>query len=126
MADTESKGFEPTDEDFESWSDERESESVREAAGMFKTKYVVGGGTFFAKAPSGSVYRLPLGISIDQFEALSSEDDVESVSALKAIVETFAPDDAEKLAGEPILVLGDMLSKYGSVVAKVQGASLGE
>lgn len=125
MPDTDGSAFEPTDADFEGWSDEHEEEAVRRAADLFRVKYVVGDGTFFAKAPSGNVYRLPLGISIDQFRALDGSD-AESVSALRSIVASFAPDDADKLAGEPILVLGDMLSKYGAVVAKVQGASLGE
>lgn len=118
----------PSAEDFDTWDPVHENEAIEKVAKGFKVKYLIDAddAAFFALTPSGGVYRLPLGISVSDFDALMNLDDGDSVAALKGILDAFGGGDAKKLEAEPLATIADMLSAYGRVIAKVQGAGLGE
>lgn len=130
----EKKGY-PTSEDFESWTADEETAAAKDAASAYEVKsvlrpgYVTEGGakepSVFVLAPSGHVYRFPLGVSISMYDALSEAGD-RSISALKAILAATCPDDADALEGEPVIVVNNVMRAYGEAVSRVQGVTLGE
>ena len=125
MADERST-WEPTDEDFEAWDEARDEKAFSALADSFRVRHVIGDSHYFGKAPSGAVYRMPLGISIATFEALTADDSVDSISALKGLLEEFAPGQVGRLEREPIQVVMSLVQDYMSCVARAQGVSLGE
>lgn len=118
----------PTVEDFDAWDQEHEDKAIEKVAMGFRVKYLIDAddAVFFALTPSGGVYRLPLGISVSDFDALMNLEDGDSVAALKGILAAFGGGDAKRIEAEPIATIADMLAAYGKVVAKVQGVGLGE
>lgn len=125
MADEE-RVWEPTDEDFEAWDEKSDEEAFGALAESFMVRHVIGDSHYFGKTPSGTVYRMPLGISIATFEALTVDDGVDSISALKGLLEEFAPGQVGRLEREPIQVVMSLLQDYMACVARAQGVSLGE
>lgn len=118
--------WEPTDEDFESWDEGSDEEAFSHLAESFRVRHVIGDGHYFGKAPSGTVYRMPLGISIATFEALTADTNVESIEALKGLLAEFAPGQVESLEREPIQVVMSLVADYMGCVARAQGVTLGE
>lgn len=128
------KGY-PTAEDFEAWTADSEVDAAKEAAQVYEVKslimanYVTDSGakepSVFILAPSGNVYRFPLGVSISLFDSLSTAG-TESIEALKSILAATCPDDASALEDEPVVVVNNILKAYGQAVTRVQGVSLGE
>lgn len=117
----------PSVEEFDHWDDKAEEAALEEAAHGFTVKHVIKGGCFWGLAPAGMVYKLPLALSIDDFDRISnSSTDSESVEGLKSLLATFAPGQDKELAREPIQVVMNLLSEYGSVISKSQGADLGK
>lgn len=125
MAD-EKRAWEPTEEDFDAWDDASDEEAFAALAESFRVRHVIGDSHYFGKAPSGAVYRMPLGISIATFEALTSEDNVDSIDATKGLLEEFAPGQVSQLEHEPIQVVMSLIQDYMSCVARAQGVRLGE
>lgn len=118
--------WEPTDEDFDAWDEASDEEAFAALAESFRVRHVIGDSHYFGKAPSGAVYRMPLGISIATFEALTSEDNVDSIDATKGLLEEFAPGQVSQLEHEPIQIVMSLIQDYMSCVARAQGVSLGE
>lgn len=118
--------WEPTDEDFEAWDGAKDEEAFSALSGFYRPRHVIGDGHYFGKTPSGGVYRMPLGISIATFEALTSDTNVETIGALKGLLEEFAPGQVDRLEREPIQAVQSLLEDYLSCVVRAQGASLGE
>lgn len=125
MADEE-RVWEPTDEDFEAWDEASDEEAFAALAESFSVRHVIGDSHYFGKTQSGAVYRMPLGISIATFEALTVDDSTDSISALKGLLEEFAPGQVGRLEHEPIQSVMSLLQDYMTCVARAQGVSLGE
>lgn len=123
MAEAKKTAF-PSDEDFEGWDEEREKEAVDAARVAFGVKYVIGDMTFFAKAPSGNVYRIPLDITLDDSLKLASSDE-DAMMALKSLVGEDS-DMAESIEKEPVITITDIFEKYGKAIRRIQGVGLGE
>lgn len=118
--------WEPTDEDFEAWDEARDDEAFSALSASFRVRHAIGDGHYFGKAPSGSVYRMPLGISIATFEALTAEQSTDSAEALRGLLEEFAPGQVGELEHEPIQVVQNLLEDFLTCVVRAQGATLGE
>lgn len=119
----------PTLADFDSWTDEDEQAALNEVAEATKVRHIIKDNSYWGLAPGGSIYKLPLYLSISQFEGLSSaESDEESFEKIKAIIATFAgPEQAARLENEPLQVAYNLLQDYGATIAKTQGvADLGK
>ena len=56
----EEKEFEPTIEDFENWTEEKEQAEFERIADANKVMYVIGDNTLFVRTSAGNVYRLPI------------------------------------------------------------------
>ena len=91
-------------------------------------KHLIKDGSVWFLAPHGHIYKLPLALSIDDFVRLSDiKSDVEQIQTLKDMLTAFAGEEAAKeLAKEPVMVPMNILSAYGEIIAKVQGADLGK
>lgn len=119
----------PTKAEFDAWTPETEHEALAAIGEAFHVRHIIKGDTFWALAPNGKVYKLPLGLSIKDFEALSAEgnSDVQSISAVKDLIRSFAgPEQAESLEAQPVQVVMNILSQYGTVIRDSQGADLGK
>ena len=119
----------PTKAEFDAWTPESEHEALAAIAEAFHVRHIIKGDTFWALAPNGKVYKLPLGLSIKDFEALSAEgnSDVQSISAVKDLIRSFAgPEQAESLEAQPVQVVMNILNQYGTVIRDSQGADLGK
>ncbi|GAA6121894.1 hypothetical protein BPY_00020 [Bifidobacterium psychraerophilum] len=124
---TTKKTTSPTVADFEEWNDELEEQALIAASKGFAVRHVLKDGCFWGLAPNGKIYKLPLALSIDDFERISnSATDSESIDGLKRLLTTFAPGQEKDLSREPIQVVMNLLTEYGSVIAKSQGADLGK
>lgn len=119
----------PTKAEFDAWTPETEHEALAAIGEAFHVRHIIKGDTFWALAPNGKVYKLPLGLSIKDFEALSAEgnSDVQSISAVKDLIRSFAgPEQAESLEEQPVQVVMNILNQYGTVIRDSQGADLGK
>ena len=127
MAD-ENKAFEPTQEDFDSWSDEKEEQALADIAETFKVKHCIGDSTLFIKSASGNVYRLPLNPSYSQVAAIQQGGDDEAMDRLCDLIASGrgGKESAEKFKAEPMQTMVAALTLYGEILPKAQGVSLGE
>lgn len=119
----------PTKAEFDAWTPKTEHDALAAIGEAFHVRHIIKGDTFWALAPNGKVYKLPLGLSIKDFEALSAEgnSDVQSISAVKDLIRSFAgPEQAESLEEQPVQVVMNILNQYGTVIRDSQGADLGK
>lgn len=125
---TEKTNTTPTLADFDNWTEQDESNAIAEAAAKTKIRHIIKNGEYWALAPGGSIYKLPLFLSISDFEALSAAtDDTESIEQINRILTVFAGEDqAKQLEKEPYQVAINLLQDYGATLVKTQGADLGK
>lgn len=118
----------PCAADFESWTQEDEDKALEAAAEQMKVKHLIKDGSVWFLAPHDHIYKLPLALSIDDFARLSDlQSDTEQIQALKDILTSFAGKDAvRQLAKEPVMVPMNILTDYGEIISKMQGADLGK
>lgn len=122
------KNVMPSAADFEAWTQEDEDKALEAVATQMDVKHLIKDGSVWFLAPHGHIYKLPLALSIDDFVRLSDiKSDVEQIQTLKDMLTSFAGEEAAKeLAKEPVMVPMNILSAYGEIIAKVQGADLGK
>lgn len=122
------KNVMPSAADFEAWTQEDEDKALEAVATQMDVKHLIKDGSVWFLAPHGHIYKLPLALSIDDFVHLSDiKSDVEQIQTLKDMLTSFAGEEAAKeLAKEPVMVPMNILSAYGEIIAKVQGADLGK
>lgn len=122
------KNVMPSAADFDAWTQEDEDKALEDVAAQMDVKHLIKDGSVWFLAPHGHIYKLPLALSIDDFVKLSDiKSDVEQIQTLKDMLTAFAGEDAAKeLAKEPVMVPMNILSAYGEIIAKVQGADLGK
>ncbi|KAE8127294.1 hypothetical protein [Bifidobacterium tibiigranuli] len=118
----------PTIEEFDAWTDTAETEALHDISQRFHTRHIIKGDLFWALAPGGAIYKLPLALSINDFEALSNaQTDTESIEQIKRILSAFAGDkQSQQLEREPIQVVQNILDDYGRTITRSQGADLGK
>ena len=120
--------FEPTVEDFENWSEEKEQEEYKRIAGANKVMYVIGDSTLFVRTSAGNVYRLPMCPSYAEVSAIQNGTDDDAFEHLCSLIEggKGGADAAERFKAEPIQTMVRILEVFGEKLAKAQGATLGE
>lgn len=113
----------PTIEDFDAWTDEAEERAIAETAEQVRVRHVIKNGEYWALAPGGVIYKLPLLLSIKDFDALASAaDDSQSIEQIKRILTVFAGEEqARKLECEPMQVAFNLLKDYGETLSRTQG-----
>lgn len=118
----------PSIDEFDAWTDELERQALETQSANYKVRHIIRNDSYWALAPGGAMYRLPMAMSISDYERLSNaETDTEGIEQLKRIIETFAgKDQAKRLEREPVQVVMNILNDYGSAIARSQGASLGK
>ena len=118
----------PSIAEFEDWDETREAEALAEVANQVKVRHIIKNNEYWALTPGGTVYKLPLYLSIADFEALSNtQTDTESLEQVKRILTVFAGDEqAERLEHEPMQVAFNLIQDYGETLAKSQGVELGK
>lgn len=118
----------PTPEDFENWTDDDEQSALDAIASRMKIRHIIKNDEYWALAPGGVIYKLPMFLSIHDFEALSSAaDDSESIEQIKRILTQFAGEEqAKKLEAGPTQIAFNLLQDYGATLMKTQGVELGK
>ena len=118
----------PSIAEFEDWDETREAEALAEVANQVKVRHIIKNNEYWALAPGGTVYKLPLYLSIADFEALSgASTDTDSLDQVKRILTVFAGDEqATQLEREPMQVAFNLIQDYGETLAKSQGVELGK
>ena len=78
-------------------------------------RHIIKNNEYWALTPGGTVYKLPLYLSIADFEALSNtQTDTESLEQVKRILTVFAGDEqAERLEHEPMQVAFNLIQTTG-------------
>lgn len=124
----EEKEFEPTIEDFENWSEEKEQEEYKRIADANRVMYVIGDNTLFVRTSAGNVYRLPMCPSYAEVSAIQSGTDDDALEHLCSLIEggKGGADAAERFKAEPIQTMVKILEIFGEKLAKSQGSTLGE
>lgn len=127
MAD-EKRAFEPTAEDFDSWTDEKDEAALSEIAESFKVKHCIGDNTLFIKSAAGNVYRLPLNPSYAEVSAIQQGGDDEAMDHLCDLIAAGkgGKKSAEEFKREPMQTMVAALTLYGEMLPKAQGVGLGE
>lgn len=112
-----------TIEEFDAWNDKAEAEALAAAAQKVSVRHIIKNNEYWALTPSGHIYKLPLFLSIENFDALSNAaSDTESVEQIKRILAVFAGDEqAKQLEREPMQVAFNLIQDYGQLLAKTQG-----
>jgi hypothetical protein len=128
MARTKTTPDAPELSEFDEWDEQAESQALEELAARSKVKHIIKGDLFWALAPRGRIYKLPLALSITDFEALvNAQSDSESIEQIKTILHAFAGEaQAKQLESEPIQVMQAIINDYGATIARSQGAALGK
>lgn len=118
----------PKPSEFDNWDAQAETQALEELAVRSKVKHIIKGDLFWALAPRGRIYKLPLALSIKDFEALvNAQSDSESIEQIKTILHAFAGEaQAKQLESEPIQVMQSIINDYGSTIARSQGSTLGK
>lgn len=117
----------PTLADFNNWTAADDDAAIRQAATSFDVKHVIKNNQYWALAPGGRIYKLPLALSLDDYgRFMNAKNDMESIDGLRDMLNTFSPTQGEQIATEPIQVLQNLLSDYAAIIVKTQGVSLGE
>lgn len=118
----------PTIAEFDEWDEIKETEALEEVAKQVKVRHIIKNNEYWALTPGGTVYKLPLYLSIADFEALSNtQTDTESLEQVKRILTVFAGDEqAERLEHEPMQVAFNLIQDYGETLTKSQGVELGK
>jgi hypothetical protein len=113
----------PTPEEFDQWTEQDDRAALAAIADTMKVRHIIKNDCVWFLAPHGHLYKLPLTISINDFEQLSSaQDDAESAQSLKRILREFAGEEyASQLANEPVQVTINILAEYGTLITKAQG-----
>ncbi len=124
----EEKEFEPTIEDFENWTEEKEQAEFARIADANKVMYVIGDNTLFVRTSAGNVYRLPMCPSYAEVSAIQSGTDDDAMEHLCSLIEggKGGADAVERFKSEPIQTMVEVLKVFGEKLAKAQGATLGE
>ena len=118
----------PTIAEFDDWDETKETEVLAEVAKQVKVRHIIKNNEYWALTPGGTVYKLPLYLSIADFEALSgASTDTDSLDQVNRILTVFAGDEqAKQLEREPIQVAFNLIQDYGETLAKSQGVELGK
>ena len=107
----------PSVDEFMAWTDQDETAAIEAARESYTVRHVLKNGEYWALLPGGHVYKLPLALSIDDFDRLgNAANDTESIQALRVLLETFGGREQATL----------LAKDYGDVIARTQGASLGK
>jgi hypothetical protein len=116
-----------TDADFDSWTEEDEAAAIQEMAKTMGIRYIISEGRFFvARFPDGHIIKVPVAVSLDDFEALP-DDSEGPVKQVQALLGFFGQEeDQEYLAGQNFPTVIDFASKYFDVFKRIAGASVGE
>lgn len=124
----EEKEFEPTIEDFENWTEEKEQAEFERIASANEVKYVIGDNTLFVRTSAGNVYRLPMCPSYAEVSAIQSGTDDDAMEHLCSLIEggKGGADAVERFKSESIQTMVEVLKVFGGKLAKAQGATLGE
>lgn len=124
----EEKEFEPTIEDFENWTEEKEQAEFERIASANEVKYVIGDNTLFVRTSAGNIYRLPMCPSYAEVSAIQSGTDDDALEHLCSLIEggKGGADAVERFKAEPIQTMVKILEVFGEKLAKAQGATLGE
>lgn len=120
----------PSDEEFESWDEDKEASAIADALGKLRVQHVVKvvedeSFVVFRCLPSNHRYWLSITPSLKQFDGLSADGE-ESIAALKAALRAISPNDADRIEAEPVQLIFKLADEYGKVIAKTQGVPLGE
>ena len=118
----------PSIAEFDDWDETKETEALAEVANQVKVRHIIKDNEYWALTPGGTVYKLPLYLSIADFEALSgASTDTDSLDQVKRILTVFAGDEqAKQLEREPMQVAFNLIQDYGETLAKSQGVELGK
>lgn len=124
----EKEEFEPTIEDFENWTEEKEQAEFERIADANKVMYVIGDNTLFVRTSAGNVYRLPMCPSYAEVSAIQSGTDDDAMEYLCSLIEggKGGADAVERFKSEPIQTMVEVLKVFGEKLAKAQGTTLGE
>lgn len=124
----EEKEFEPTVEDFENWTEEKEQAEFVRIASANEVKYVIGDNTLFVRTSAGNVYRLPMCPSYAEVSAIQNGTDDDAFEHLCTLIEDGkgGTDAVERFKSEPLQTMVKILEVFGEKLAKAQGATLGE
>lgn len=117
----------PTAEEFDAYTKEDERKALEAIHKQTEVKTMVKGDTFWALAPGGKTYKLPMFLSINQFKRLSEATDTDSIDTIVEIVRVFAGDkDADELLNAPIQTVMDIMNRFGEMIYLTQGADWGK
>ena len=124
----EEKEFEPTIEDFESWTEEKEQAEFERIADANRVMYVIGDNTLFVRTSAGNVYRLPMCPSYAEVSAIQNGTDDDAFEYHCSLIERGkgGADAVECFKAEPLQTMVKILEVFGEKLAKAQGATLGE
>ena len=124
----EEKEFEPTIEDFENWTDEKEQAELERIADANRVMYVIGDNTLFVRTSAGNIYRLPMCPSYAEVSVIQNGTDDDALEHLCTLIEggNGGTDAVECFKAEPIQTMVKILEVFGEKLAKAQGATLGE
>lgn len=124
----EEKEFEPTIEDFENWTDEKEQAEFERISDANKVMYVIGDNTLFVRTSAGNVYRLPMCPSYAEVSAIQNGTDNDAFEHLCSLIGRGkgGTDVVDHFKAEPLQTMVKILEVFGEKLAKAQGATLGE
>lgn len=118
--------MEVTLEDFENMTDEDMEAAIRDSAKGFEVKCMAKGMTFYCCMPSKRIYMLPLNITVEQMGEFQEIEDADIPSGLRRVFRHAHNVGLDGLEKESFTSVLAMTKRYGDVMARVQGAALGE
>ena len=110
--------------DFDSWTDEDEEKAL--AAIRPDIRHIIVERNFIGRFEDGSIVKLPLTISLDDIDRLSSEF-ASPVDQVKALLDTMGGDDAVREFSRHDLTETIMMAdRFFTIFGRIAGAALPE
>lgn len=110
--------------DFDAWNDEAEAQAI--LALTPDIRHIIVEKNFIGRFPDGAIVKLPLEISLDDIERLSS-DFPNPVDQVKALLDTMGGEDAvREFSRHNMTDTIVMADRFFSIFSRIAGASLPE
>lgn len=121
---TTKKKTEVVEYDFESWTEDSETQAI--AALVPKVQHIIVEKDFIGRFEDGTIVKLPLSLSVDEIDALTEKTE-NPVDQVKVLLEQLGGKDAvAEFTRQNMTETIAMANRFFAVFARIAGASLPE
>lgn len=123
---TNDKGFDLNSIDFDDWDDAKETAAIEQIAKNVKPRHIIGGDMFIVEFADKKRIVLPLRISLDDVEAISSTTN-DGIEQIRILLDRIGDKETTRIiSAEPIAAMTSVAIDYFAAIEKISGATMGK